>query len=413
MEDLTPTESVAAVIDPAGPNVDDLVVGPILPIVEANAAVADRTRTIAPEVIAALKASDLVRMAASTDLGGTEASITEIGLELRALAAACGSTAWVMWNHLSVFHLIVGCLGPEHKGRLRTLTEAGETVCFPAGATSGVRGVIEGDSVRLNGKGAFGSGGRYADWAGVAFLVVDGDGNRVEPLDLRMSVVPLSGPDASGVRIDETWDGSAVRASATDDVHYRDVIVPLDRCVAWFGANRAEALREVPVIADRYREDWVGLSDLWLASMGVGVLTAALTEAVEAVGGRRSLLGKRMVTHPTVQLNLGRAASMIAAASASIDAASREVDRRIGLGVAPTELDYLGQMAISGAVLRQLDDARRLLRLSLGGNGLREGSAFERRLRDFDAMPVHINAHPDRVDLRLGRALLGEEQDPF
>jgi alkylation response protein AidB-like acyl-CoA dehydrogenase len=380
---------------------------------------ADRTRTIDPAVVAALKANDVVRTAASAEIGGTEASILQIGRELEAVSSACTSTAWVLWNHLAVFHLFVGCLGPDYEDMLREITVDGETVCFPAGASSGVRGVLDGDTVRLNGKGAFGTGSRYADWAGVAFIVVDGDGNRIEPLDLRFTIVPLDAAtspersDGAGVKIDPTWDGSAVRASATDDVHYTDVIAPLDRCVPWFGANRAEALREVPVVARRYREDWVGLSDVWLAWMGVGLARAALAETVEAVDGRRSLLGKQMVTHPNVQLNLGDASSLIAGAAAAAETACRQVDDRIAAGVVPTEADYLRQMAQATAAIDQLDRAMALLRRTLGGNGLREGTTFDRRMRDFAAMPLHINAHRDRVNLRLGRHLLAEDQDPF
>ena len=43
----------------------------------------------------------------------------------------------------------------------------------------------------------------------------------------------------------------------------------------------------------------------------------------------------------------------------------------------------------------------------LGGNGLREGGSFERRYRDVTAMPLHINAHPDRVYDKVGRQLIG------
>ena len=392
------------------PQAESLLVQPLLAVMEANAAEADATRTISPAVIDPLKASDAARLAASANLGGREASVLQIGRELEAVAAACTSTAWVLWNHLSVFHLVVGCLGPDHAEWLRSQVAAGETVCFGAGAGSGVRGTIEGADIRLNGKVSFGTGGRYADWAGVAFLVVDEKGNRVEPLDLRFTVVPLS---ADGVSIDPNWDGSAVRASATDDIHYSDVTVPLERCVPWFGANRAETLREVPVIEHRYREDWVGLSDLWLAWMGVGLVRAALREVVTQTRDRRSILGKRMVTHPTVQLNLGRAATLLTAAAATAEAACRQVDERIDARIVPTEADYLRQMAQASAVLRQMEEAMDLLQRSQGGNGLRESGSFERRRRDFQAMPLHINAHQDRVDLRLGRHLLGEEQDPF
>jgi len=392
------------------PPVNDLAVQPLLTMVSAQAVEADRSRSVAPEVIAALKAGDAVRLAASANIGGCEASVLRIGHELAALAGACTSTAWVLWNHLSVFHLFAGSLGPAYADSFRTQVLAGQTVCFGAGAGSGVRGVIEGDHVRLNGRGAFASGCRYADWSGVAFVVTDPDGKRVEPLDLRFSVVCL---DDDAIKIDPTWDGSGVRASATDDVHYTDLLVPLDRCVAWYGANRAETLREIPVIAHRYREDWVGLSDLWLAWMGVGLVGAALSEAAVAVTSRRSILGKKMVSHPMVQVNLGEATTLLLAAAATVEMGCRQVDDRIERGVIPSEAGYLRQMALGSAALRQLSHAMDLLQRSQGGNGLREAGSFERRYRDFQAMPMHINAHQDRVDLRLGRNLLGEAQDPF
>ena len=315
-----------------------------------------------------------------------------------------------MWNHLAVFHLFVGCLGPDHQDLLSGIVERGEWVCFPAGAGSGVTGQIDGDTVRLSGRGTFSSGGRYADWAGVAFIVVDAGGKRVEPLDIRFTVVRT---DAMGVKIDPTWDGTAVRASATDDIYYTDVVAPLDRCVAWYGANRAEALREVPVVAPRYREDWVGLSDIWLGWMGVGLARAALADAVDEIRTRKSIMGKVMVTRPTVQVNLGQATALIAAAAATVEAACRAVDERIARGDKPGEAEYLSQMALATSAINQLAEAMHLLMRCHGGNGLREGGAFERRWRDFSAMPLHINVHQDRVHHQLGRFVLGEDLEAF
>ncbi len=392
---------------PPGPKrtVDDL-----LPAIAAQADQADRTRQLDPELVAKIKSSDVMKLAATANIGGLEASILQIGRELEAVSANCTSTAWTLWNHLAVFHLFVGTLGPEHQGMLSTMVDEGRWVCFPAGAGSGVQGVIEGDHIRINGRGSFSSGGRYADWAGTAFIICDADGNRVEPMDIRFTVVAI---DQEGVKIDPTWDGNGVRASATDDIHYTDVVAPLDRCVQWFGANRAEALRERPIVAHRYREDWVGLSDVWLGWMGVGLVRAALEEATAEIRNRRSIMGKKMVTRPTIQVNLGQAAALVAAAEATMETACRQVDDRIEGGVVPNEADYLRQMALSSSALAQLEEAIGLILRSMGGNGLREGGSFNRRFRDFQAMPLHINAHRDRVHHQLGRYVLGEELEPF
>ncbi|MEM7323113.1 MAG: acyl-CoA dehydrogenase family protein [Actinomycetota bacterium] len=398
---------MAAVHTPPGVS---RTVDPLLADMAAQAETADRTRSLDVDLVAALKASDVMRLAATEDIGGVEATVLQIGRELEAVAANCTSTAWTLWNHLAVFHLFAGTLGPEHQDLLAGIVARGEWVCFPAGAGSGVKGHLDGDRVTINGKGSFSSGGRYADWAGTAFVVCDDAGNRLEPMDIRFTVVNLH---QEAVKIDPTWDGGSVRASATDDVHYTEVEAPLNRCVRWYGANRAESLRELPVISHRYREDWVGLSDIWLGWMGVGLVRAALDETIAEVRDRRSIMGKAMVTRPTIQINLGRAAALVAAAEATMTTACREVDTRIEGRVVPTEADYLQQMALATSAINQLDEAMNLILRSMGGNGLREGATFNRRYRDFQAMPLHINAHQDRVHHQLGRFVLGEPLEPF
>jgi alkylation response protein AidB-like acyl-CoA dehydrogenase len=329
-----------------------------------------------------------------------------------------------------VFHLYVGALGPANIDLLRSIVQAHEWVTFPAGAGSKVTGSLDGDEFVLNGAAMFGSGAKYGDWAGVAFMAVDppdaapstdGKDMRADERsptrpDLRFTVVRLDDP---GVRVEETWDGMALRASSTDTVHYRDVRVPASRCCTWFSANRAEVFRhaDYPVIHPRYREDWVGVSDLWLAAQACGIVGAALDEAVAGVRHRKAIIGAAMVEMPMVIVGLGRVWSLLAAARATVAEGCRQVDARIATGDAPkgTTRDdgYERQMALSVSALEQCADAMQLLTRVLGGNGLRESGSFERRLRDMQALPIHINAHPDRVHERVGRMLLGLHQKTF
>src|SRR5262249_202208 len=87
---------------------------PLLGDIAAQAGEADRTRTIAPGVIAAIKKNDIMHMSACRELGGLEESIVAMANELRAIAPRCASTAWCLWNHLCVFHYFVGILGPAN-----------------------------------------------------------------------------------------------------------------------------------------------------------------------------------------------------------------------------------------------------------------------------------------------------------
>ena len=384
---------------------NSLLVAPVLPTIAAQAAEADATRSVAPAAIAALKNNDVMRMSATRNIGGLESSITAMGRELEAVAAACGSTGWCLWNHLCVFHFYCGLLGPTHIELLRDITAMRHWVCFPAGAGSGVIGTIEGKEVVLNGVTSFGSGGRYADYTGISFVF---EGERVPRF-------VLVGTHQDGVRIDPTWKAMSLRASATDHVHYEKVRAPLSSVVQFPLPSRV-AFRDpaFPVIEDRYREDWVALSDLWLGCMAVGVADAAFKEACAGIQGRVAIMGVKMTERPTIHVNLGQAAALIGAARASVYDSCARTDARIAAHQIPTESDYLEQLGASMMALRLCDDAMRLILRVLGGNGLREGQSFERRYRDFQAMPLHINAHPDRVSEALGRHALGlPTENPF
>jgi len=386
---------------------EPLLVAPLLPAIAAQAADADTSRSVASAVLAAIKANDVMRMSASREIGGLERGVVDIGRELEAVAAACASTAWCLWNHLCTFHLFCGLLGPANADLLADVTRDRRWVCFPAGAGTSIVGRIDGDTAVLNGVAAFGSGARYSEMIGATF-VIDGERGR----SAHFALVPSS---AIGVRVEPTWRAMSLRASATDHVYYENVRVPLSRVVP-FSPRYRESFRDGarPMVNSRYREDWVGLSDLWLGCMAVGVADAALREACAGIQGRIAIMGTKMVERPTIHVNLGQAGAAIGAARATVRDACARTDARIGSSTAPTEADYLEQLAASMTALRLCDDSMRLVLRVLGGNGLREGPAFERRYRDFQAMPLHINAHPDRVAEQLGRHLLGlPTENPF
>lgn len=378
---------------------DGLLIEPLLPAIAAQAAQADASRSVSTEVIALIKANPVMGMTASPELGGLNSTVTAVARELAAVAACCTSTAWCLWNHLCTYHFFCALMGPEHSGLLGAITANREWVCFPAGASTRISGVVDNDQILLNGSAAFGSGARYGEHAGVVFFLREAENPR------RFTLVDLRSP---GVTVDPTWKAMSLRASATDHVRYKDATVPADRHVP-FPDKFREVFRapDFPVIHHRYREDWVALSDLWLGAMAVGLASAALAEAAEGIRERVAIAGVKMIERPTIHVNLGQAGTLIKAAGDTVLKACAETDARIEAAATPSETDYLRQLGASMQALACCDDAMRLVLRVLGGNGLREGATFERRYRDFQAMPLHINAHRDRVTEQLGRHLLG------
>jgi 4-hydroxyphenylacetate 3-monooxygenase len=380
-------------------------IAPLLGAIAAQAAEADRTRSVDSGVIRSIKNNDIMRMSASREIAGLEESIVAIANELRAIAPRCGSTAWCLWNHLCVLHHFAGILGPANAPLLAEIVAKREWVCFPAGASSEVTAVEDGGKTILSGVAAFGSGVRYSEWAGVAFVKEGVKVPQFTLVDLRHRKVSIRA----------TWDGSALRASATDHIHYGGVDVPPERVVPAGAKYRAlYRRRDYPMIHHRYREDWVGISVMWLGAMATGIAEASIDETAQNIRGRIAIFGTKMVEKPTIHVNLGRARALINAATDTVYAAMAETDARIAAGVVPTEGDYFRQTSAGMQAVMLCDDAMRLILRVLGGNGLREGTDFERRYRDFQAMPVHINGHVDRITEQLGRISLGlESQNPF
>lgn len=383
-----------------------LLCEPLLPMIAEQAAKADRTRSVDPAVIQALKRTDIMRMSATRNIGGIESSVTAIAHELEAIAGCCASTAWCLWNHLCVLHFICAQLGPTESDLLKRVVAAHEWVTFPAGAGTSVRGRREGEHVVLNGRASFATGSRYGEWAACLFaLEPDTPPPPGTKPDLHFTIVRT---DAPGVSIDPTWFAMSLRASATDHINYKDVIVPLS-LLRSFTVDFRYQFRDpaTAVVAPRYREDWVALSVLWLAAQTVGVASAALQEACEELHGRVAIFGVKVAERPAVQARIGQAGAALTAARAAMEAGCAETDARIVAGVTPTEADYLRQLGYSMVAVRLCDEVMRHLLQVQGGNGLREDGSFERRYRDFQAMQLHINAHPDRVSELVGKYLLG------
>ena len=392
---------------------EGLLCEPLLPMITAQAAQADRVRSVDPAVIQAIKRTDIMRMSASRNIGGLESSITAMARELEAIAGCCASTAWCLWNHLCVFHFICAQLGPAAIDTLKGIVAGHEWVSFPAGAGTSVHGRREGDNVILNGRASFATGSRYGEWAACLFALEPETPppSRTKP-DLRFTVVRTNAP---GVSVDPTWFAMSLRASATDHINYKDVVVPF-LLLRPFTVDFRYQFRDpaTAVIHHRYREDWVALSDLWLAAQTVGVAHAALQDACEELNGRVAIFGVKVAERPAVQLHIGQAGAALAAARAAMETECAETDARIAAGVTPTEADYLRQIGYTMTAVRLCSEVMQHLLQVQGGNGLREGGSFERRYRDFQAMQLHINAHPDRVSELLGKYLLGLANDaPF
>ena len=346
-----------------------------------------------------------MRLSASPEISGINETIVVTADELRAIASRCTSTAWCLWNHLCTFHHFAALLGRGNIDFLGEVVSRHEWVCFPAGAATKVKGSPTSSHTELNGIASFGSGARYAEWAGVVFNEDTSSSPQFAFADLRLP----------GVTIEATWEAMSLRASSTDHIHYKKTLIPSNLIVPLPYKYREHFRNpETPMIHHRYREDWVAISVMWLGAMATGVADSSLNETIEGIKERIAIFGTKMGEKSTIHINLGRARALINSALDTVYAAMKETDRRIENKGHPTEADYFRQCSAGMQAVHLCDESMKLILRVLGGNGLREGTNFERRYRDFQAMPLHINGHIDRITEQLGRVVLGlETENPF
>jgi alkylation response protein AidB-like acyl-CoA dehydrogenase len=141
--------------------------------------------------------------------------------------------------------------------------------------------------------------------------------------------------------------------------------------------------------------------------MATGLVEVSLNEVAAGIKERIAIFGTKMVDKPTIHSNLGRARALLNAATDTVYAAMVETDARIDKNILPLEGDYFRQTSSGMQAIVLCEEAMKLILRVLGGNGLREGTDFERRYRDFQAFPLHINGHADRINEQLGRIALG------
>ena len=121
---------------------------------------------------------------------------------------------------------------------------------------------------------------------------------------------------------------------------------------------------------------------MWLGAMATGLVEAAFRETIENIQDRVAIVGTKMSDKSTIHINLGKVRALLNTASDTVYSALNETDSRIEMKIIPTEDDYFRQCASGMQAVQLCDEALNLI-LRTRGNGLREGTNFERRYRIF------------------------------
>jgi alkylation response protein AidB-like acyl-CoA dehydrogenase len=215
------------------------------------------------------------------------------------------------------------------------------------------------------------------------------------PVRLGTFLVPR---DAPGVRIEETWDALALRASGSHDLVLEDARLP------------DEALLDVRPVGAPDPRGALGLpwSTLTLGAVYTGVARAALDEAAHFAAMRIPTgLGKPIGELPAVRAKLGRMVALLLASHRLLRGLAadwvHQPERRAALR---EEMGLVKAITTTNAV--EVTDLA--LRIA-GGAGLQQTSRLQRLLRDARAGLVNAPLD-DVVWENAGRAAVRRASEP-
>lgn len=344
------------------------------PILAAQAPESEKLGCLTDAAWEPLRGSRLLGFLAPRELGGDEADpLTQIEV-IEALARIDASVSWVVGNLAQVSAYAAAFLPVRSAQRIfaeRVPPMAGTNA--PRGQAEPVDG-----GYRVNGRWAFGSGIRHAEWA-IATTSVSGKPGLEGALVI---VVPRD-----QVTIHDNWQAAGLKASSSCDYSLEHVFVPAEMTFpftnALLGKNLAggEALRlGFPAVVAPF-------------AMGIplGIARHALDEiTAQAVEKGRGFPPSPLSTQPHLQFTLGKAESELAAARAlAFQVLSRIWDEACA-GRMPTA-ERQAEARAAGTYVTEL--AQRVTTAAfqaVGGSALFESNALQRCFRDVYAAGQHF-----------------------
>ena len=328
------------------------------------------------------------------DLGGMGADVLEYALAHERIARACGSTALASNMHLSLIGRIAetGMWPAETVGRVTRdivahgalLNSANSEPDLGSPSRGGLPSTVAertGAGWVINGRKRWTSLAPALTYLLVMATVVDGD-----PPRRGNFLVPAGTP---GVRVEETWDNLGMRGTASDDVVFTDVEVPL------------EAL--VPIDGSDVPGDGLGWSAFGGAAVFLGIGQAARDEAVRYARERRpNGMAGPIAELQTIQHRVARIELDLLQARALLYATAewwlaRPEERNANMWRLAA-----AKYAVTNAVIRATDEALKVT----GSAGLAATSPLQRYFRDARA----AIGQPPLEDVALttiGKAALG------
>jgi alkylation response protein AidB-like acyl-CoA dehydrogenase len=386
----------------------------VAPVLARRADEYDQRGVYPVESIAALWSTGLWALSIPAARGGIGASLVDSAAVLELIGAADASVALLLMWHLSQLRMS-NAYWPEHWWRRLNADAHLGPVCNalrvePELGTPGRGGVpattahrttdADGQPAwRINGHKIFSTASDGLRWMGVwgATAADDPDG-----LQVGTFLIPGNAP---GVEIvPGSWNHLGMRASASNDVVFHDVIVPLDHAVGLTPFTGVDPAFNRP--DPEGAAAWIGVLEV---SLYIGVMTAARDFFVRYLNERvPTNLGAPLASLERFQLAVGEIEVLIYGNRQLIGSIAERADR-LGRDPAASLVNRSEAGFVKVLTSRNAIAATELAVSMIGNPGLTVHNPLQRHFRDA----LCSRAHAPQADMVLGvtgRAALDQWQ---
>jgi alkylation response protein AidB-like acyl-CoA dehydrogenase len=366
---------------------------------------AERTesdRRVSREVIDAFREAGLFRLMQPNRYGGYEYGFEALVRVVAPVAAACGSTGWIV--SLGIIHQWLVAMFPRQAQDEYWADP--DTIAAGSYAPVGKFTAVDG-GYRLTGKWSFTSGCDHAQWLVLGGMIPPpAGGGAPKPAFI---LVP-----ARDMQIEDDWFTMGLAGTGSKTTVASDIFVPSHRVVPFDVVLVGTSPGAIVHNSSLYRHSMLSAYPFGLVAPILGMAEGALADFVDmakvratrgAVAGGNS----RMAEFATVQSRVAEATGSIDAARLVIfDALERaSMAARLGQQADPDlRLRNRLHQAFSVRLLIQAVD---VLFLASGGQGIFVGKPLQRIWRDAHAAAVHVSLNWDAVSTTYGQYALGLE----
>ncbi|HUC11895.1 MAG TPA: acyl-CoA dehydrogenase family protein [Stellaceae bacterium] len=397
--------------NPPSPSPEELVrrARDLVPEIRARAEETERNRKISPEIIAKLRAAELLRTTRPKEFGGFEHDPT-VALEIAmTISAACASTGWAVNGALSN-GISFGHYPIETQRELwGNGSDPFTCACFAPTGTA----VPDDDGYRLSGRWSFASGVDHASWIRLGAVITPPDNSQQtgngRQTDGAFFLLPTG-----DVVIEDNWFVYGLCGTGSKNIIVTDVFVPEHRVLRFADTRAGRTAGAAHHNNPLYRLPLLVLGASMLASTAVGAAKGAVADYLEMTTGRktRGALaggGLAMAEFATIQLRFAEAAAAAEAAELILMTNIRQAMAKLRAGADITIADRIRVRRDQAYATRLALQAVEALNASTGGAGLQLSNPIQRAWRDVNAVARHVSLNWDAVGTMYGQHAFGLE----